>query len=73
MPTKGKFFNKGIWKHKKFKNNEFIGSYERDATSERVFVLKSSYPIRFSRTAYRYRKITFESWQAAKAAGWVKE
>lgn len=54
---------KYIWKHKKYKS-AFIGFYERDAKGERVFVLISmKEPL---------RRITFESYQAAKALGWHK-
>lgn len=40
----------------------FKGSYERDKKGERVFIL-----------THPKRRITFESWQAAKKLGWVRE
>lgn len=48
-----------MWKNYKHGKAVFIGSYERDKDGERVFVL-----------THGKRKITFESWQAAKALGW---
>jgi len=50
-----------MWDHKKLGKN-FIGSYDKAAKSgERIFNLSNG-----------KRIISFESWQAAKYAGWVK-
>ena len=60
---------KSQWTHKKYKT-PFVGSYQRlifkvggtvMTALERVFVLTNG-----------KRTISFESWQAAKKAGWVK-
>ena len=53
------------WTHKKHKKKSFIGKYERDSHGERVLVL-----VEFN-TSSKPRRITFESWQLAKEAGWV--
>ena len=63
-----------MWKHKKFKNKVFTGSYEvfttlKTKVKERVFMLTSKPTGKDN----KFMKISFESWQAAKAAGWVKE
>lgn len=50
-----------MWTNKKFGKKKFKGSYEIDKDGERVFILR-----------HEKRKITFESWQAAKFAGWRK-
>ena len=52
-----------MWKHKKYKST-FWGRYDRDKAGERVFLLITDGPWA--------RRITFESWQAAKKIGWVK-
>lgn len=49
-----------MWGHKKYKT-KFKGSYERDKKKERVFILTGS------------KRITFESWQAAKKLGWSND
>lgn len=50
-----------MWSSKK-RGKNWTGSYERDKRGERVFVL--------SRGSHY---VTFESWQAAKQAGWIKK
>jgi hypothetical protein len=50
------------WK-KNGKGPAFTGSYERDRKGERVFILASD----------SGKRITFESYQAAKKLGWVKQ
>lgn len=52
-----------MWKHKKFGKKMFKGSYLL-LQGERVFQLFCP---------ENKRAITFESWQAAKNAGWIKE
>lgn len=54
---------KNIWKHKKFKG-PYLGFY-RWSGKKRLFVLESD---RIGIVDYEW----FESWQDAKAAGWVK-
>lgn len=50
-----------MWKHsKKYKKKLFKGSYERDKKGERIFVLTG------------FKRIVFESHEAAKKAGWIK-
>ncbi len=60
-----------MWTHSKYRNTKFKGSYTnftlRDGTNERVFMLTAG-PTRNSR-----RVMSFESHQAAKKSGWVKE
>ena len=53
-----------LWSNGKM---EFTSSYERDGVGERVFVLTAIKIVKGIK-----RRITFESWQAAKKAGWVK-
>jgi hypothetical protein len=54
------------WKNKKKHGaKNFISSYERDKKGERIFVLTHI-------KNGKQRRITFESWQAAKALGWKK-
>lgn len=55
--------NKSIWKNKKYPGT-YYGSYARDKDGERIFILKR---------VEAARRITFESWQAAKSLGWVKK
>jgi len=51
-----------MWKHKDNPKKHFVGKYEREYSSkERVFILSDG-----------KRRITFESWQLAKKAGWSK-
>lgn len=55
------------WKHKtKFKSRKYQGNYERDRSGERVFILR-----RIDEGAKKH-KITFESHELAKDAGWKK-
>jgi hypothetical protein len=54
---------KSLWKNKKYPGT-YYGTHARDADGERVFILKR---------VEKARRITFESWQAAKALGWVKK
>jgi hypothetical protein len=54
---------KRYWKSKKYKK-EFQGFYERDNWGERIFVLLGV------GNNNRQKRIVFESWQAAKSAGW---
>jgi len=51
------------WKQKKQKK-AFKSSYERDVKGERIFILTA--------ITGKARRITFESWQAAKKLGWIK-
>lgn len=55
---------KKVWKNKKYKKKHFVGYYQW-FNGERVFEL-----VHWS-NGKMIRK-TFESWQAAKALGWVK-
>lgn len=50
------------WKNKKYPGT-FYSAYERDKNGERIFVLKKE---------GGGRRITFESWNAAKSLGWKK-
>jgi len=53
-----------MWQNKKqHETLIFKGRYEREASGERVFVLTA---------LTTKRRITFESFQLAKTAGWVK-
>jgi len=60
-----------MWKHKKIKGN-FKGSYEyltfKNKMRERVFMLTSEKSKNGS-----FRRVSFESWQEAKAFGWIKK
>lgn len=49
-----------MWKNKET-GKHFVGSYEREKSGERIFVLSDG-----------KRRITLESWQMAKKAGWRK-
>jgi len=56
-----------IWTNKKFGKKQFTSHYWKDTAGERVFIL-----------IYKFKKggareITFESWQMAKALGWIKQ
>ena len=53
------------WVNKKFSKKCFKGGYERDKDGERVFTLTDQ-------RKGTQRKITFESWQAARKAGWKR-
>lgn len=48
----------------KLKPRIFKGTYERDRKGERVFILTFKGP-------NGVRRVTFESWQAAKKLGWT--
>ncbi len=54
-----------MWSNKKHGKRKFFGHYERDNKGERNFILEST-------EKSGYKRITFESWQAAKKLGWVK-
>lgn len=54
-----------IWHHKKYGNKNFFGRYSRINT-ERVFEL-----VHMSNG--KMKVVTFESWQMAKALGWVSK
>ena len=54
-----------IWHHKKYGKLNFFGRYVR-ISGERVFELVNARDGKF-------KVITFESWQAAKALGWVSK
>jgi hypothetical protein len=58
-----------MWKNKRFGKKLWGSKYEQDKDGERVFIL---FHIPKGKSLSGYRKITFESWQAAKSAGWVK-
>lgn len=52
------------WKHqKKYNKKLYQGNYEKDISGERVFVLKR---------VEGNHKVTFESHELAKIAGWKK-
>lgn len=62
------------WKHKaKYKTHKYQGSYERDRSGERVFVLRRLNKItgKIERGS-RKHKMTFESHELAKEARWKK-
>lgn len=54
----------GHWKFKSQKSL-FVSKYERDRKGERVFVL--------TRISGKTKRVTFESHEAAKKLGWVKQ
>lgn len=61
----------------KYQDVQFKGSYERDKDGERVFVLRARMQVETVNKGkvsakVQNKKITFESYQAAKALGWVK-
>lgn len=58
---------KQLWANQKYKD-KFVSSYERDAKGEREFVLTATVKSRNG----KYRRISHESWQAARFMGWKK-
>ena len=64
---------KVVWTHSKFKKKEFTGTYQKltlknSNIGERVFILQSD-PSGKNNSII---KISFESWQAALAMGWIR-
>ena len=55
---------KSLWTNKKHGKTQFVSYYELDKKGERTFILIA--------TKAPFRRITFESYQAAKALGWLK-
>ena len=62
MPEKSKAI-KG-WTNNKFKKRIYKGSYQK-LRKDRILVLSYQMPSKTS-------EFVFDSWQAAKAAGWVR-
>lgn len=52
-----------MWTHKKYGTRKYDGTYERDSSGERVFVLTATLK------NGKEHRMMFESWQAAKAQG----
>jgi hypothetical protein len=55
---------KSLWTNKKHGKTLFVSYYEKDKKSERTFILIA--------TKAPFRRITFESYQAAKSLGWMR-
>lgn len=59
-----------MWTHPKYKakfKGIYISTLMKNGYYERTFILEQQGP-----TKYAPKQISFESWQAAKAQGWVK-
>lgn len=64
---------KSVWTNSKYQNKEFEGGYQFNSiphtgTIERTFVLKL-----WDKQGALKKVISFESWQQAKALGWLKK
>lgn len=56
-----------VWRNrKKYSKRQYIGSYQRNRSNERNFIL--SYIFKNGKS----HNISFESWQMAKEIGWRK-
>lgn len=64
--SKGDEMRKRLWKQQG-KHKLYESSYERDRKGERIFILIEFLSPKIKR---KPRRITFESWQAAKKVGW---
>lgn len=59
---------KGIWGHKKWGKKEFKSSYSINKRGQRLLNLYWQNP----KDPANFMELTYDGWQAAKAAGWVK-